>query len=501
MTKTLQILPHAPGLVPLANATASVTAMVARSGAPLGGGVVLEPVAGQLVELDESGFGEIDLEEQSISADPIVYRVRVGEIDRYVDLTLTAEPVVQWNDPAVWVETGPAPSDWVTVAGPPGPTGPEGPEGPTGPEGPEGPAGPAGVDGDDGAPGVVAATGIATYNAGTQTIDVPTQTAATVGAVPTTATANRLYGTDSGGAQTVVQYASGTAAANTVAQRDSSGRLRTNNAVDANHAVPLSQADGRYATTAQGATADTAVQLADLEPVATTGAASDVTGDWSGVGLAATDVDNVITEVATGVAAALAGKEDTGVAAGLVDALPVVTGYKGIEVDATTDPDEARISVEALAVTTPALSATGATSEQDLTNAFTIPNLASGDRFRFEIAGTTANNTGADRTITFRLRFSNATATAVFTIPASATARNWFLHGVGAYGTLIGNPIASIVAQFSMGAAGSGLDLGSITVTGTGYPASGSDTKLTVQHANASQVTGATAVIVTRMVT
>lgn len=59
-----------------------------------------------------------------------------------------------------------------------------------GPEGPEGPAGAAGAAGAQGPPGVVNATGLATYNSGTQTIDVPTPTAAQVGAVPTSRTIN-----------------------------------------------------------------------------------------------------------------------------------------------------------------------------------------------------------------------------------------------------------------------------------------------------------------------
>ena len=62
-------------------------------------------------------------------------------------------------------------------------TGPVGPAGPAGPVGPVGPAGPAGDAGPQGDPGVVAATGLATYDPGTQTIDV-TATAADVGAVP-----------------------------------------------------------------------------------------------------------------------------------------------------------------------------------------------------------------------------------------------------------------------------------------------------------------------------
>ncbi|MEO6628708.1 MAG: SGNH/GDSL hydrolase family protein, partial [Aquihabitans sp.] len=162
-TKTLNIDATFPGPNPMARQTVVITAMTGPPGAALADLTVL---AGHWdkIDLDATGHASVDLDDRDFGGDPIIYRVKTaGRTTRYLDLTLTAAATVSWGDPTILVASGTPPDTWTPLAGPPGP------------------------------PGVVAATGIATYDAGTQTINVAMPSAADVGAA--TAAQGVLAGT------------------------------------------------------------------------------------------------------------------------------------------------------------------------------------------------------------------------------------------------------------------------------------------------------------------
>lgn len=144
---TVSIDHELPGGAPAARMEATVTARTGPAGAALEDRVVGQT---RRIRLDAAGHAEIDLDPVDVADEAIVWQIRVGNVTRHLDLSEAAGPV-SWADPAVLVLEGPAPTDWVPVQG---------------------------LQGD---PGVVAATGLATYDAETQTIDV-TATAADVGA-------------------------------------------------------------------------------------------------------------------------------------------------------------------------------------------------------------------------------------------------------------------------------------------------------------------------------
>ena len=127
-----------PGGAPMARQPVTVTAMTGPAGAALADLSVVGGTRG--VALSASGTATVALDQTTVAGDPIVWRITVGRLVRHLDLSDVADDAtVQWGDPAVLVLEGPAPSDWVPVQGD---------------------------------PGVVAATGLATYDAETQTIDV-----------------------------------------------------------------------------------------------------------------------------------------------------------------------------------------------------------------------------------------------------------------------------------------------------------------------------------------
>lgn len=130
-----------PGRQAMAGRDATVTAMTGPAGVTVTRDEDLVVLAeSRTIDLDDDGHAELDLDPATSGGDPIIYRVRVGQVTRHLDLTETEETEVSWGDPAVLVLAPPAPTDWVPVQGP---------------------------------PGVVAATGIASYDSGTKTIDVP----------------------------------------------------------------------------------------------------------------------------------------------------------------------------------------------------------------------------------------------------------------------------------------------------------------------------------------
>ena len=154
-----------PGGAPMARQPVTVTAMTGPAGAALADLSVVGGTRG--VALSASGTATVALDQTTVAGDPIVWRITVGRLVRHLDLAdLADDATVQWGDPAVLVLEGPAPSDWVPVQGD---------------------------------PGVVAATGLATYDAETQTIDVPMPTASDVGAVPTARTVTAGTGLTGGG--------------------------------------------------------------------------------------------------------------------------------------------------------------------------------------------------------------------------------------------------------------------------------------------------------------
>jgi hypothetical protein len=161
VTVTLRIQAEHPGLRPVVSEQIIIEAVTGSAGASLEDRVLggsFEPMIGA------TGVLEVDLEPVDVHGEPIVYRVTVGGEVRHLDLSEAAEDAtVDWSDDAyLVVDTSELPPSWTPVVGP---------------------AGPAGAAGPQGDPGVVAATGLATYDDQTQTIDV-TATAADVGADP-----------------------------------------------------------------------------------------------------------------------------------------------------------------------------------------------------------------------------------------------------------------------------------------------------------------------------
>lgn len=152
----------------------------------------------------------------------------------------------------------------VSEAGPPGPAGPAGPQGDTGP---------AGADGQ----GVVAGGVAGQVLAKASNADFDTEWAdRTSGGTVTSVTAGDATITIGGSSTdpTVAVTAGTFDAAGAAATAQTNAEAYTDGAI----AGEVTRADGAYATAAQGAEADSAVQPADLATVATTGAYSDLTG-------------------------------------------------------------------------------------------------------------------------------------------------------------------------------------------------------------------------------
>lgn len=127
-----------PGGEPMARQPVRITAMTGPAGASLADLTVIGGT--EELALSAAGTATVVLEQTTGEDDPIVWRFEVGRLVRHLDLSGVADDAtVQWGDPAVLVLEAPAPTDWVPVEGP---------------------------------PGVVAATGLATWDAETQTIDV-----------------------------------------------------------------------------------------------------------------------------------------------------------------------------------------------------------------------------------------------------------------------------------------------------------------------------------------
>jgi hypothetical protein len=131
-----------PGRQAMAGRDGQVTAMTGTAGVTVSREDDLVVLHGTThVDLDENGHNdELDLDKVSEAGDPIIYRVVVGQVRRYLDLSDLNDEEVSWAETSIQRLEGPAPDDWAPVQGP---------------------------------PGVVAATGIATYDPSTQTVDVP----------------------------------------------------------------------------------------------------------------------------------------------------------------------------------------------------------------------------------------------------------------------------------------------------------------------------------------
>ena len=123
MTCTLRIEPVTPGDEPMARHRGAITAVVGTSGVSTDGVDVLASSTPFIVGAD--GTVEVSgLAQTSVSGDPIIYLVTVGRHQRHLDLSAVADgATVSWGDPSILVLEGPAPSDWVPVAGPGVPTG------------------------------------------------------------------------------------------------------------------------------------------------------------------------------------------------------------------------------------------------------------------------------------------------------------------------------------------------------------------------------------------
>ena len=188
---------------------------------------------------------------------------------------------------SIAVASGPAASLTIQSAGAPGPEGPEGPEGPAGNDGPAGPPGADGADGADGAPGadgqtVLNGTGAPGSGLGADG-DFYIDTGAWV-----------IYGPKAGGSwpagQSLVGPGSGDvvgpdgATAGNFAALDATGKVLSDSGA----------APADFATAAQGAAADSAVQPGD--PVA------DLGYDNGTSGLTATDPQAAVDELADTIA-------------------------------------------------------------------------------------------------------------------------------------------------------------------------------------------------------
>lgn len=115
--KTLQIDAVGPGSAAMAGRLAVVTAMVSTAGVPVGSAPDLEVLGESVtVKLDSDGHGVLaDVETVTSTGDPIIYRVTVGSLTRFIDLALTGTDPVSWADPAVQVLAPPSADEWAAV--------------------------------------------------------------------------------------------------------------------------------------------------------------------------------------------------------------------------------------------------------------------------------------------------------------------------------------------------------------------------------------------------
>lgn len=162
------------------------------------------------------------------------------------------------------------------------------------------------------------------------------------------------------------------------------------------------------------------------------------------------------------VEAALADKEDAGVAQSLIDGLPVLTAGPGIDVDTDT-PGESIVSATALALTPTAALASSTAETSLLTAPLTIPGpftYASMGIFRLNVSLT--NKTGSSQNVTYRIKLNGTTA-ATFTwtaVPTSATSRLMLGDFSITFSSFLGNPVVAIGGWAMLGAAGTGLVFG-----------------------------------------